>query len=264
MQLHRPSIMGILNATPDSFVSTSRVSSTAEAVAYAHKMVAAGATFLDIGGESTRPGAIPISAAEEIARVVPVIDAIHCAYPNLLLSIDTFKVDVAREAMAAGATIINDVHGTHSDVKMWELIRSSGAGYILMHSRGTAQTMDALVQYDDVVEEVLHALQTVANAMEAYGIGREQIMLDVGLGFAKTHEDSLRLLEATKRFSELPYAVLVGASRKRFLALLQNGEGTIEERSVAAATMAVTRGADVVRVHDVAATYRALKEIEHV
>lgn len=264
LQLHKPSIMGILNATPDSFVASSRVAVVEDALVRAQAMIDAGATILDVGGESTRPGASFVDAETEIARVVPVITALHAAFPEVLISVDTFKVAVARAALDAGAVIINDVHGTQAEQGMWELVRERGAGYVLMHSRGDAQSMDGLAQYEDVVEEVLTALTTAAQAMEAMGIAREQVMLDVGLGFAKRAEDSVRLLEATDRFAALPYGVLVGASRKRFLALLQAGEGSIVERSVLAAGRAVALGANVVRVHDVIETRTLLEGLQYV
>lgn len=256
--------MGILNATPDSFVAGSRVATIDAAVKQACAMVDNGATLLDIGGESTRPGACPVSVEEEIARVCPILQAIHTTLPHVPLSIDTSKVEVAQAALVAGATIINDVHGTHAAPGMWELVQHSGAGYVLMHSRGTSQTMDSLTTYADVIEEVLQALLTAAQKMEALGVARQQIMLDVGLGFAKTAEDSLRLLEATERFTATPYPVLVGASRKRFLAHVNQGEGTIVQRSAIAAKMAIMRGANVVRVHDVIETRQWLEGSEHV
>jgi dihydropteroate synthase len=264
LQLHKPSIMGILNATPDSFVASSRVEVVEDALVRAQAMIDAGATILDVGGESTRPGASFVDVETEIARVVPVITALHAAFPEVLISVDTFKVAVARAALDAGAVIINDVHGTQAAQGMWELVRERGAGYVWMHSRGDAQSMDGLAQYEDVVEEVLTALTTAAQTMETMGIAREQVMLDVGLGFAKRAEDSLRLLEATDRFAALPYGVLVGASRKRFLALLQAGEGSIVERSVLAAGRAVTLGANVVRVHDVLETRTLLEGLQYV
>lgn len=264
LKLQQPLIMGILNATPDSFVPTSRVDTVARALACAREMVMAGATLLDVGGESTRPGATMISAAEEIERVVPVIEALHRVFPHLLISIDTSKVAVAQEAVAAGATIINDVRGTHPDPGMWKFVQSSGAGYVLMHSRGDSQTMDALTHYENVIEEVLQELLDAAHTMEALGVHREQIMFDVGLGFAKTNDDSMRLLEATDRFAATPYPVLVGASHKRFLAQLCVDVTSIEERSAIAARMAVERGANIVRVHDVLETRHQLEGISHV
>lgn len=264
LKLQQPLIMGILNATPDSFVPTSRVDSISHALARAREMVMSGATLLDVGGESTRPGATTISAAEEIERVVPIIETLHGAFPNLIISVDTSKVAVAREAIAVGATVINDVHGTHPDPGMWEFVQSSGAGYVLMHSRGDSQTMDTLTHYENVVEEVLQELLDAAHAMEALGVHQEQIMFDVGLGFAKTNDDSVRLLEATDRFAATPYPVLVGASHKRFLAHLRVDATSIEERSAIAARMAVERGANIVRVHDVLETRHQLEGMSHV
>lgn len=256
-----PLVMGIVNATPDSFYAGSRTPGAEAAVVRGRALFAEGAAVLDVGGESTRPGADPVAPEEEIARVVPVIRGLRAACPGALLSVDTRRTAVARAALEAGADIINDVSGCTPEPGMWELVAASGAGYVLMHMRGDPRTMDALTQYDDVVTAVAGALVSCAERLEACGARAGQIMLDPGLGFAKTHPDSLRLLAATAHFAALPYPWLVAASRKRFLgevAGCPEAEGR-GPASVGAALWAVSEGADMVRVHDVRETAQAMR-----
>ena len=261
MTFGAPLVMGIVNATPDSFYAGSRTPNVEEAIARGKQFFEEGASVLDVGGESTRPGADFVEPEEEAARVVPVLHGLRVACPGVLLSVDTRHTLVARAALEAGADIINDVSGCTPDVGMWELVAASGAGYILMHMRGNPQTMDALTHYDDVVTAVSGALVSCAERLEARGARAAQIMLDPGLGFAKTHRDSLRLLAATARFAALPYPWLVAASRKRFLGEVANCP-EVEARapaSVGAALWAVGEGADMVRVHDVRETVQAMR-----
>lgn len=264
IELKRPMLMGIINMTPDSFVAASRRASVEEAVACAKAMVAEGATLLDIGGESTRPYATPVSAEEECARILPAIEAIHVALPTVILSVDTYKTAVAREALRAGAEIINDVHGCQPDEGMWELVRDTGAGYVVMHSRGNAQTMEHCCTYHDVVDEVYTALTAAASQLEAMGVAQEQLLLDVGFGFAKRPDDCLALMAATERFAALPYGLLAGVSKKRFLQSLE----TTEDPTVVAACQLATHGTNILRVHDIAPLAVALgqreKEGQHV
>lgn len=257
--LDTPWVMGIVNVTPDSFYGGSRVPECSAAVSRGLQMVADGAKILDIGGESTRPGATPVTQAEECARVIPVIEALRSACPQLILSVDTRHTATAAAAIAAGADVINDVAACTPDAGMWELIASSGAGYILMHARGTPQTMDQLVTYEDVVASVLNTLVDRAQTCMALGVKREQIVLDPGLGFAKTAHDSLVLLASTAQFAAWG-PTLIAASRKRFLGDLTR-RAVAEERqaaSVGAALAAVAQGAALVRVHDVRETVDAL------
>lgn len=256
-----PLVMGIVNATPDSFYAGSRTPGVEAAVARGRRLFEEGAAVLDVGGESTRPGAAPVTPEEEAARVAPVIRGLRAACPGALLSVDTRHTAVARVALEAGADIINDVSGCAPEAGMWDLVAASGAGYVLMHMRGTPQTMDALTHYDDVVTAVSGALVSCAGRLEACGARAAQIMLDPGLGFAKTHGDSLRLLAATARFAALPYPWLVAASRKRFLGEVADCPEA-EARgpaSVGAALWAVGEGADMVRVHDVRETVQAMR-----
>ncbi len=256
-----PLVMGIVNATPDSFFADARTPDCEAAIARGLQLLDEGATVLDVGGESTRPGAEPVSPEEECARVVPVIRGLRAARPEAILSIDTRHTMVAQAALEAGAECINDVSGCAPERGMWELVMASGAGYVLMHSRGTPQTMDALTDYDDVVAEVAETLRSCAAQLEATGIHPDQVMLDPGLGFAKTAHDSLRVLAATAHFAALPYPLLVAASRKRFLGVVAD-EADVAARgpvSVGAALWALHSGANLVRVHDVRETVQAVR-----
>jgi dihydropteroate synthase len=256
LPLDRPLIMGIINATPDSFSGDGVAFDLARAVEQARAFVADGADVLDIGGESTRPGAVPVGADEEIRRVVPVIEALRELH--VPLSIDTFKPEVMRAALAAGATLINDINALRAPGAV-EVAAASDAGICLMHMQGTPQTMQDDPAYEDVVAEVKAFLYERVEACRAAGIGRERIVIDPGFGFGKTSDHNLELLRGLDRFVATGYPVLVGLSRKSVLGRLTGRKVT--ERvaaSVAAAIAAVARGASIVRVHDVAATRDAL------
>lgn len=259
MRLSHPVVMAILNVTPDSFFAESRAADAAGAVARGEAFFAAGAGIVDVGGESTRPGADPVSPDTECDRVVPVIRGLRARCPGGFISIDTRHPEVAAAALAAGADIVNQVEGCSAPLAMVPLLRESGAGYVLMHGRGTPQTMDALAGYTDVVPEVLAALCAAAETVTAAGVSREQIALDPGLGFAKSAADSRRLLDETAQFAALPYPCVIGASRKRFLGGT-SAEARLEA-SLAAAEEAVRAGASVVRVHDVAETVGRLARL---
>ena len=253
----RTHIMGIINVTPDSF-SGDGLPDAASALAQAQMFVAAGATFLDIGGESTRPNATPVSQADELARVVPVIETLrrwsaHLSDPPIL-SIDTYKPAVAEVALGVGATVINDITGLR-DPQMRNLAASSGAGVVIMHTRGTPQTMQSLATYADVVAEVGAELEhAVALALDA-GVERAAIVVDPGIGFAKIAAHNLRLLRHLPDLkARLGLPMLVGVSRKGFIGGLL-GDAPPHERgfgTAAAVALAIAGGADVVRVHDVA------------
>lgn len=260
MDLRRPVVMAILNVTPDSFFSTSRAGEPSVAVARGCEFFARGAGIVDVGGESMRPGADAVSPAVEIERVVPVVRGLRAACADGFISVDTRHAEVAEAALAAGADIINHVEGCSAPDEMAELVRTSGAGYVLMHSRGNPKTMDGLTTYADVVSEVLADLESAAKRLEADGILREQICLDPGLGFAKTAEGSRALLREVSRLAALPYPCLIGASRKRFL----GGDGPEDrlEASLAAALEAIAGGAQIVRVHDVTETIDRIKHFQ--
>ena len=242
--------MGILNVTPDSFSDGARFLATEHAIAHARAMVAAGADIIDVGGESTRPGAQPVAVAEELRRVLPVINHL----PDLLVSIDTTKAEVAAEAVAAGARIINDISAS-----LFAVAGATGAGLVLMHMQGTPATMQQSPRYDDVVREVRDFLAGRIAVAEAHGVKKTQIAVDPGIGFGKTVDQNRQLLARLEQFRELGCPILVGASRKSFLG------GAVQERlpgSLAAVAWAVLHGAHIVRVHDVAETVAVVRLIE--
>ncbi len=249
----RSLVMGILNTTPDSFSDGGVYFDPAAAVAHALEMEAQGADMIDIGGESTRPGADPVSAEEEIRRTIPVIEGIR-TQSNIALSIDTMKAEVAAAAMAAGADIINDVSGFEADPQMVRVAAETQAGVVLMHMKGTPRTMQNAPVYADVVKEVGAYLVARATWAEQQGVARERIVLDPGLGlFGKTLEHNLELLRGLPKLAEHGYPLLIGASRKRFIGEI-TGRTQPTERvagSLGAAAWAIAHGAHILRVHDV-------------
>lgn len=257
--MSRPQVMGIVNVTPDSFSDGGRLATVGAAVAHALRLVAEGADILDIGGESTRPGAEPVNAAEEIARTVPVIEQLRARWAGPI-SIDTMKPDVARAAMAVGATIWNDVSalgGLDSGAVAAEL----GCDVVLMHMRGEPRTMQADPRYDDVVAEVTDWLTAQAAAAVAAGVARERIRLDPGIGFGKTAAHNLALTAGLDRLVATGFPVLFGASRKRMIQAIDASATEAGDRlggSLALALAAARRGAAIIRVHDVRETVQAL------
>jgi dihydropteroate synthase len=262
-QFPRPAlIMGVLNVTPDSFSDGGRFLDPEVAVAHGLEMAAQGADLIDVGGESTRPGAEPVPAEEELRRVLPVISAL-AARLDLPLSIDTQKPAVARAALQAGAAIVNDVAANRRDEAMRRLVAQTGCGYVLMHMQGTPQTMQRQPAYADVVAEVEQFFAAQLQWLLAGGVAAEQVVLDVGIGFGKTVDHNLELLANLERFTKLKRPLLIGLSRKSFLGKLLGLE--VQERlpaSVAGACWAVVAGAHVVRAHDVAETRQAVRLIE--
>jgi len=258
LDLSRPLVMGILNATPDSFSDGGSYPDVEAAVAAGLRMVDAGVDFIDVGGESTRPGAEPVPVQREAERVSPVVSAL--AARGVCVSVDTRHPLVAAAALASGACIINDVSGFR-DPAMVDLAAAADAGLVVMHMLGEPQTMQATDPvYADVVFEVAEYLATQAAMLEAAGVATDRIVLDPGLGFGKTTAHNLELLRRLEEIGALGYPVLVGASRKRFIGEV-TGIDEPRERlggSVAAAVAAVAHGAAIVRVHDVAATVQAL------
>ena len=258
--LDRPRIMGILNVTPDSFSDGGRWTAVDAAVKHGLELIAEGADILDIGGESTRPGAASVPEYEERRRVIPVIEELT-RQAQVPVSVDTRQATVARAALAAGAVIVNDVTAL-ADPAMTTAVCDAGAGVVLMHMRGTPADMQRDPHYADVVAEVSDFLKARRNAAMAAGIGRERIVVDPGLGFGKTTAHNLALLAALARLADVA-PVLVGASRKRFIGEITGAP--VEKRlagSVAVALWCAAHGAAVLRVHDVAATVAALKMTE--
>ena len=257
VDLTQPAVMGILNVTPDSFFAGSRLSENS-AVETAQKMITDGATFLDVGGYSTRPGAAEVSADEEANRVLPVIEAITDNFPGVLISIDTFRASVARQAVEAGAALINDVAGGTLDPVMFQTVAELSVPYVLMHLRGNPQTMQSLTTYQNVVTDVIDELGSRLAALRALGV--KDIILDPGFGFAKTPRqnfDLLSHLDALRLFDE---PILVGISRKATIwkTLNISAEEALNGTTVLN-TVALLKGASILRVHDVREAVEAIK-----
>jgi dihydropteroate synthase len=262
--LDHPVIQGILNITPDSFSDGGRFFSPESALDQAARMLEEGADVLDVGGESTRPqGAVPVEAAEERRRVLPVVRELRRRHPDCYISVDTVKSEVAEAALAEGADIINDVSAFRLDPRMAEVCAAAGAGVILMHSRGTVREMATYTHAtygDDVVGEVIAELERAAGEAERVGVARQSIALDPGIGFAKRTDHSLAVLGRLERLVATGYPVVVGVSRKRFVGEL-SGVPVPAERvdgTNSANVMALAAGARIFRVHDVLAARRAL------
>lgn len=254
-----PAVMGVLNVTPDSFSDGGLWLDPEAAIAHGREMAADGAAIIDVGGESTRPGAEEVPADEELRRVIPVITAL-VEDPGLPISIDTRKPSVAAAAMDAGATIVNDTSGEAFDAEMDELAASTGAAVVLMHSRGTPATMRELTEYRDVVDDVGAFLVERARMLEKAGVSSEAIVLDPGFGFAKTPAQNLEMLNRFEEFTDAGFPVLAGTSRKSFIgAVLDLGESERVEGTAATVAVAVLKGARIVRVHDVKEIARVVR-----
>ncbi len=257
-----PLLMGVLNVTPDSFSDGGRYLDPAAAVAHALAMVEQGADLIDIGAESSRPGASPVDEQEELRRLIPVMRAV-CREATIPVSVDTTKAAVARRALEAGACIVNDISALRFDAAMAQVVAEAGAGLVLMHMQGWPRTMQQAPYYVDVVEAIrAFFVERMNTAMEA-GVGREQILLDPGLGFGKTLEHNLTLLRRLDAFLTLGRPIVVGASRKAFIGTVVNRP--VDERlmgTAAAIAVAILRGARVVRVHDVDAMRDVVKMVQ--
>jgi dihydropteroate synthase len=254
-----PLLMGIVNVTPDSFSDGGKFFGHDLAVAHALRLLSEGADILDIGGESTRPYSTAVSSAEEFRRVLPVIEAVRRDQPQAVISIDTSKAAIAAAAIAAGVEIINDVTGLSGDPQMIDVARDSGAGVCAMHMRGTPQTMQDDPTYVDVVAEIHDYLRERRDALQSAGIDRERICLDPGIGFGKTHEHNIALLANCWQFHDLGCPLLVGHSRKGFIAHCI-GDKTADRTpgSIGASLALALQGVQILRVHDVAPLRQAL------
>jgi dihydropteroate synthase len=258
----RTLVMGVVNVTPDSFSDGGRYRGADDAVRHAIAMAGDGADLLDVGGESTRPGSEPVSADEEQARVVPVVERLARELPDVPISVDTRKPDVARAALEAGASIVNDISAGR-EPGMFDAVRTSSAGMVLMHMLGEPKTMQDEPTYYDVVAEVRGFLGERAEAAVAAGIGREHLCVDPGIGFGKNVDHNLALLRDIGAFHHLGAAVLVGPSRKRFIGTLTETE--VDERvegTAGAVSWCAANGADIVRVHDVKAMSRVVRVVD--
>jgi dihydropteroate synthase len=256
LELARPLVMGVVNVTPDSFSDGGRYLDPALAIAHARRLVDEGADLIDVGAESSRPGAQGIPADEELSRLVPVLEGLRDL--PIPLSVDTAKVEVMHAAIAAGAAMINDITALRSPGAL-EAVARSDVGVCLMHMQGKPRTMQCEPRYDDVVAEVKAFLGARVADAEAHGVARERIVIDPGFGFGKTVEHNFELLRSLARFAEMGLPVMAGWSRKSTLgAVTDRASGERLAASIAAALLAVQHGAKILRVHDVAATRDAL------
>lgn len=263
LDLSTPQVMGILNITPDSFSDGGKYRLLEHALEQVESMIADGANIIDIGGESTRPGAADVSAEDELARVIPVLKAIKQRF-DVLVSIDTSKASVMSAAIAAGADIINDVRALQNDGCL-AAVANSNAPVCLMHMQGLPRSMQNSPSYIDVISDIMVFFQQRIDACLAAGIARERIILDPGFGFGKTLEQNFHLLANMSKFSQLGLPILAGLSRKSMIGNLLNRD--VEQRlagSVSAAIIAAQHGAHIIRVHDVQATVDALKVLQAV
>ncbi len=254
-------IMGILNVTPDSFYDGGRYADADLAVERAYRMRDEGADIIDVGGESTRPGAMPVSAEEEIGRVCTVIERISKDI-GIPVSVDTSKAKVARAALQAGATIVNDISGLTFDGAMAGVAAECGASMVLMHIQGTPATMQRDPRYGNLVEEISGFLAAAAEKAVERGIGREKIIIDPGIGFGKTLEDNYRIINNLHEFKKLGFPVLVGLSRKSLIGKLYGRDEDRLPATIALNAAAVLNGADILRVHDVKEHRLALEGLE--
>ncbi len=254
--------MGILNVTPDSFSDGGAYLDPSRAVDRALEMAAQGAEIIDIGGESTRPQAEPVTETEELRRVLPVLQAL-AAHPNLLLSIDTQKPLVAREALAAGAHLVNDIAACRTDPALWEITAAAGAGYVLMHMQGTPATMQTAPSYRDVAAEISAFFADRLARCRQAGLPPEQILLDPGIGFGKTPDHNLQLLAGLRRFTIHHRPLLLGVSRKSFMGrFVEAGTKDRLPASLACTLWAAAQGVQFFRTHDVSETRQALRMFE--
>ncbi|MDC8000715.1 dihydropteroate synthase [Aequorivita todarodis] len=258
IDLSVPKVMGIINVTPDSFYDGGKTFSKKEILKQAEKMLSEGATFLDVGGYSTRPGAEEISETEEIRRVVESVESILKRFPEALISVDTFRSEVAKKAVEAGAAIVNDVSGGTLDAEMYNTVAKLKVPYILMHMRGTPKTMAKLTDYKNVTIEVLKDLAEKIALARAAGIN--DIIADPGFGFAKTREQSFQLLNNLELFQNLDVPILAGVSRKSFIyTTLETSAENALNGTTSLNTIALLKGAKILRVHDVKEAVECVK-----
>lgn len=259
----RTRVMGVLNVTPDSFSDGGRYVDPGRAVAHALQMLDEGADIIDVGGESTRPGAREVSVGMEIERTVPLIARIRAQAPGAVVSIDTTKAPVARAALEAGAQMVNDISGLGFDAAIADVAAEFGASLVLMHMQGTPRTMQAAPHYTDVVKEVIAFLDERATRAIEAGVSADRIIVDPGFGFGKALEHNLEILRRLDEFTALGYPVLVGTSRKSFIGAI-TGRPATERVHGTAATVAIAalRGASIVRVHDVAAMVDVVRVVD--
>jgi dihydropteroate synthase len=259
-------IMGILNVTPDSFSDGGQFFSLEAAVLHARELIAEGAEIIDVGGESTRPGADPVSPEEELHRVIPVIREIRSEFPSVLISVDTYKAETARQAILAGADIVNDITALRGDPKMIDVIRENEVAVVLMHMQGLPKTMQVAPSYREVVSEVIEFLRERCDWLVSHGVDREAIAIDPGFGFGKRLADNIQLMRNLEAFQTLTRPLVVGVSRKSALGQL-SGDSALPASKRIWPTVALTcllreKGAHLLRVHDVKPNVEALRMTE--
>jgi dihydropteroate synthase len=257
----RPLVMGILNVTPDSFYAPSRSGDWSEIILRVQKMLSQGLDILDLGGYSSRPGAVDVSEDEELQRVIPVIEKMHHVFPDLIISIDTFRSQVADEALFAGASIINDISGGGLDPEIYGIAAKHKAPYILMHMRGTPQTMGQFTSYDSIIQDMLFYFSEKIELAKVAGL--TDIILDPGIGFSKTPEQNFEVLANLHRFRVLECPILLGVSRKSTICKTLNisAEESLNGTTVLN-TLGLLKGADILRVHDVLEAKQAIQLIQ--
>ena len=261
----KPLVMGIVNVTPDSFSDGGKFFSPEVAISHASKLITQGADIIDIGGESTRPGAEQVSESEELKRVIPVIEKIRIDNPTILISIDTTKASVAKHAIEAGADIINDVSGFSFDNNMIGIVESFNIPVVIMHMKGNPQNMQLNPKYKDIVNEILDFFKMKIKIAIQSGINRSMIILDPGIGFGKTVEHNFELLSRLNEFNVLELPIMIGPSRKSFIGItLDLPPEDRVEGTAAAVSAGVMNGASIVRVHDVKSMKRVVRIIEKV
>lgn len=250
IDLSRPKIMGILNVTPDSFYDGGKFQSDTSIIQQVEKMLTEGATFIDIGAYSSRPNAVHISEEEELARLLPIIKILLQEFPDILLSVDTFRSRIARESISLGASLINDISGGDMDQHMFETIAKLQVPYILMHMVGTPQNMQQHVQYDDLVKDIIHSFSKKIFKLRQLGVN--DLIIDPGFGFSKTLDQNFELLQKLQLLKTLKLPILAGLSRKSMLyKLLQTDAANALNATTAVNSIALTKGAGILRVHDV-------------
>lgn len=261
IDLTSPKVMGILNLTPDSFYDGGKYKSEKEILSQTEKMLAEGATFIDIGAYSSRPGAQPISEAEELARLLPILEIIVKTYPKALISIDTFRSAVARQAITSGACIVNDISAGNLDDKMFLMVAELQIPYIMMHMRGTPQNMQDCTVYDDLAKDIIFYFSKKINELRMLGLN--DIILDVGFGFSKTLDQNYELLQNLNLFTYFDIPILSGLSRKSMLyKLLHISSKEALNATTTANTIALLQGSNILRVHDVKEAMESIKIVE--
>ena len=263
LTLEQPVVMGILNCTPDSFYSVSRVQQIDQGLRFAEEQINQGAQILDLGGQSTRPGSSPVAPQEESERVIPILDAIRKRFPSVFLSIDTFQAEVARAAVDAGADMINDISGGQLDPAIRSVAAQSQLPYVIMHMRGTPQTMQTQTEYSEVTQTVVDYFQKQVEDCQQLGI--KQLILDPGFGFAKTTDQNFQLLGQLEKITKLPYPTLVGVSRKSMIYKTLDIDPIMALNGTTALHMyALMQGALILRVHDVRPAWETIRLFQSV